>query len=248
MNDNTPLKKCTKCGIEKPATTEYFARARSESDGFQFKCKQCNAVYRKEHIREGKEYYQRNYAKNKERVRDYQLRNAERIAVTRRANYKRNAEEIRRKSRDYKDKNRDKIRQREIDYFRKNPHIKRTIDNRRRAKKINVDASLNTQQWIRCLEYFHHCCAVCGKPQGLWHIIAQDHWISISSGGATSATNIIPLCHAKKDGTDGCNNSKYNKHPEEWLISRFGKRKAKQILARIEAYFSWVKEQELKNV
>lgn len=30
--------------------------------------------------------------------------------------------------------------------------------------------------------------------------------------------------------------------PELWLIEQFGKRKATEILARIQAYFEWVKQ------
>ena len=37
----TPLKKCTKCGEEKPATKEFFWKNPRSKDGLQYKCKQC---------------------------------------------------------------------------------------------------------------------------------------------------------------------------------------------------------------
>lgn len=42
----TPLKKCTKCGIEKPATAEYFHRNNSAKDGWQSRCRLCRAMAR----------------------------------------------------------------------------------------------------------------------------------------------------------------------------------------------------------
>ncbi len=71
----------------------------------------------------------------------------------------------------------------------------------------------------------------------------MDHWIAISDlrpdNPGTVATNMIPLCH----GISGCNNKKQNKDPIEWMRQEYGTRKAKPIIARIEAYFEWVREQ-----
>jgi len=43
------VKKCTKCKIEKPATTDFFAKAKRCKDGLQFWCKACKSeCYQKE--------------------------------------------------------------------------------------------------------------------------------------------------------------------------------------------------------
>jgi len=51
-------KKCTKCKVEKPMTTEYFSRMK---DGFQFQCKECRKKYhtdkREEILRKRNEKY-----------------------------------------------------------------------------------------------------------------------------------------------------------------------------------------------
>lgn len=39
----------------------------------------------------------------------------------------------------------------------------------------------------------------------------------------------------------------FYRDPLEWLTDRFGPRKAKQILKRIEEYFAWVREQDAKE-
>jgi hypothetical protein len=51
---------------------------------------------------------------------------------------------------------------------------------------------------------------------------------------------MIPLCHGER----GCNNLKNARMPAEWLIERFGKRKAKAILDRIEVFFQVVRDKE----
>jgi 5-methylcytosine-specific restriction endonuclease McrA len=42
-NDTTPTKICSKCGIEKPATTEFFHRSKRTKDGLNTHCKACKA-------------------------------------------------------------------------------------------------------------------------------------------------------------------------------------------------------------
>jgi len=112
------------------------------------------------------------------------------------------------------------------------------------ARKRGLPDDFTVDQWQRCLDYFNHCCAVCGRQmKDLFgtHTVAMDHWIPLSSPDCpgTVAHNIVPLCH----GEGGCNNSKGAKIPETWLKKRFGGRKAKAIVARIEAYFDWLRQQ-----
>jgi 5-methylcytosine-specific restriction endonuclease McrA len=93
------------------------------------------------------------------------------------------------------------------------------------------------------LIYWHDCCAVCGRSlQDLFGEVKQhnDHWIPVSDprpgNPGTVATNIVPLCNR-------CNSTKSSKDPRQWLIERFGGRKAKVIITRIEAYFDWLRQQ-----
>lgn len=43
--DFTPKKRCSKCGVEKPATAEYFHRNNNRKDGLQHMCKPCLIAY-----------------------------------------------------------------------------------------------------------------------------------------------------------------------------------------------------------
>ena len=110
----------------------------------------------------------------------------------------------------------------------------------RRSRQSALPSNLTKKDWNRCLSYWEGRCAYCGRPSGLWHTIAQEHFVPMSKGGGYTPDNIIPACH----GVDGCNNSKHNKSPHDWLTFKFGKHKAAAILARIEAYFDWTRNQK----
>jgi hypothetical protein len=114
--------------------------------------------------------------------------------------------------------------------------------NRRRARKRALSDNFTASDWQRALDYFNDCCAVCERPMnGLFHAPHADHWIPLSSPDCpgTIPDNMVPLC----GGMDGCNQSKNDRPAAEWLASKFGKRKSATILARIEAYFEWVRSQ-----
>lgn len=110
----------------------------------------------------------------------------------------------------------------------------------RRTRKRALPASFTLQDWRRAMDYFDCRCAVCNRPIGLWHTLAQDHWIPVTKGGSYTPDNIVPLCQ----GDGGCNNSKGSKDAHAWLVEMFGLRKAARIERRVAAYFAWVKSQE----
>lgn len=127
-------------------------------------------------------------------------------------------------------------------------HLKRLTDKQLRARRTNAKLKdFSSLDWKRCLAYFKDRCAVCGRdlsdPFGDYTASA-DHWIPISSADCpgTIPSNIVPLCHGK----NGCNNSKHNRLPIEWLVKKFGESQASEITQRIEAYFNWLKSQGFK--
>lgn len=135
-------------------------------------------------------------------------------------------------------KHRERILKEQREKYRSDPesHVRKGIAYaRRKARQFGLPIAFTSRDWRHALNYFQGRCAVCGRPPGFWHTLAMDHWIPISSPDCpgTMAINIIPLCH----GIGGCNNSKHDKPPEQWLIQNFGERKAKKILKRIHDYF-----------
>jgi hypothetical protein len=114
--------------------------------------------------------------------------------------------------------------------------------NRRYRLIKELPNTLTDAQWQFALSHFDHRCAVCGMSINLFVTLAADHWIPVSSPfcPGTIATNIIPLCHTKRGGIGGCNNSKGDSDPTEWLTAKFGGLKAKKIEKRIGLYFSLI--------
>ena len=62
------MKKCTKCGIDKPLTAEYYHRDSSRSSGFQSLCKVCRAEYRQNNKEKILKYKAEYYQNNKEKI------------------------------------------------------------------------------------------------------------------------------------------------------------------------------------
>lgn len=139
---------------------------------------------------------------------------------------------------DWTRRNREHIAKRTRIWGMNNRDKTRAMFQRRRARLLNLPCEFTGDDWLRALSYFKNRCAVCNRPQGLWHTLAQDHWIPIIDPNCpgTVPTNIVPLCH----GIDGCNNSKSSSDARQWLITRYGKRKANHILRKIEEFFRWV--------
>jgi len=104
-------KKCTKCGIEKPLTAEYYYRNASRASGFQSCCKVCRknsydsdrSEYFADYYQKNKEYFAEHdakyYQENKEAInarnRKYHHDNKEREAKRAKKYYKEHAEERR---------------------------------------------------------------------------------------------------------------------------------------------------------
>lgn len=123
----------------------------------------------------------------------------------------------------------------------RNPLAIKMAGQRRRSRRAKFPADYTADDWQFALNYFNGCCAVCDRPiLGLFHTAHMDHWFALATPDCpgTVPGNIVPLC----GGKDGCNTSKNARDPEEWLIKKFGKRKAKAILARIHEFFSKVRQ------
>jgi len=245
--DLTTTKRCTKCGETKPR--DQFNRQKDKKDGLCSHCKACKREHRQENAEQNREYNRKYYRENSEQLREYAReyqqahagkrheynreywqQNAERLSEQKREYYQRNIERIRK----YRQDNADRIRE-QARRYRQTPGGKAAntaTSQRRRARKRSLPNTFSSADWQHAVEYFGGCCAICGRPPGLWHTLAADHWIPISRGGPTAPDNIVPTCH----GVNGCNNVRRNKLPAEWLIEKFGTRKGRAILKRIEAF------------
>lgn len=245
--DSTTLKRCSrgeKCvhpdGCLQPATLDYFYKNSELSSGLHSCCKACASADRKNKTPEQRATI-RKLARTRARKRQDKQREYRKTHKLPRASI----ESHRKYMVDYnrapdfreKERLRDAERRRRPEY-KQRKHINGL---RRRAIERNLPNSFTTKDWSRALEYFQGRCAVCGLAPNDKRVIAGDHWIPVSSPDCpgTVVTNIVPLCH----GLGGCNNRKLYLEAEVFLDRNFGE-EAPQILARIYAYFSWVREQD----
>lgn len=243
----TPTRRCAHCKQEFPATREHFYKKTVDPLGVGHVCKECTALYGRKRYAENKErilasrreYYWRDPEKSRAKVRQYTQDNHEEVNQRRRERYAANPEAKHESDRRYREKNRAKIRARQRRWEQKNPEKAKATKQRYYGRRKNAETNFSGEDWQRALDYFHGCCAVCGRPlNDLFgtHRAAADHWIPLAKGGSTTPGNIVPLCC----GFGGCNNSKKDKLPRRWLTHRLGsKQKAQAKLAEIEAYFEW---------
>lgn len=245
---DTLVKRCSTCLVEFPATHEYFYRYTRSSDGLNAACKKCmsarNKKWKEKHPNYSREYSREYRAKHPDRCKAYEKKykesHAEEYRERHRQYYHVNKQQRKQRAREYYIANRERILSNNRQWALSKKYW-RTVSHRRRAKIARLPNTFTPKHWNMALEYFKDRCAVCGRPQGFWHILAQDHWIPLSSPECpgTTPTNIVPLCH----GVDGCNNSKGFQSPRGWLISKLGKRLAEQKLNEINAYFEWINRQ-----
>jgi len=207
-------------------------------------------------------------AAHPERWREYYASNAEKIRAQRRESYAADPSRSSEASHKWYMANKDKRREYNQEYRAANPDLYRqhgrnrpsrkeynnawrtanglkvrAYRSARAARKRSLPDTFTAADWQAALDHFGGCCAVCGRPPGLWHILAADHWIPLSSPDCpgTVPWNIVPLCH----GTGGCNNSKWNRCAGEWLVDKLGQRKGRAIQRRIEDWLTSVRPQPL---
>jgi hypothetical protein len=252
-------KRCKQCGEELPLSK--FYRERSMRDGHRNICKVCHAInhgYKpRELMPEGMKrcskchemfpsthecfHSRKNGNLNsvcktcaKQTAHEWYYANTERAAQRNKQYAVNNADKLRNRAREYVKSHRLEANKRNQEYQKRYPDRNAAKTLRRTAEKHKLPHTFTIENWKRALIYWKDTCAYCGRPRGLWHTLAQDHFIPQRNGGGYTPDNILPACH----GIDGCNNHKAASDPETWLISKFGKNKAKKILKSIKDYFA----------
>lgn len=233
---------------ENPEKAKASSRQYREKNAERIRKKSLERYYRNraenpDKIREQQRRWRvENPDKVREKIQRWRVKNADKVREWSRERYHRwrvkNAEKARRNGRE-------RLRR----YRAENPGKMNSYAHTRRARKLALPATFTYAEWERAVEYFDGCCAYCGSRAGLWLIISQEHFIPLSDPASlgTTAMNMLPACAARKGAPAGipcCNYSKGAKAPRVWLEQRFGKRKGREILKRIEAYFEWVREQD----
>jgi 5-methylcytosine-specific restriction endonuclease McrA len=201
---------CSKCGISKPETEEFFRRrGTKDRGGFRPDCKDCNAA-------RDKAYYEA----NREKWKTYREQRVDIIRAQQPA-YKRAY---------YQTERGKAVIQRANRKWRLSPEGRARLallQQRRRARTAGLESAFTTEDWSLCLEWFEDRCAYCGAAEKLH----QEHVIPVESGGPYVPWNIVPACGS-------CNSSKSTKPLDVWFpLQPFY---AEERMAMIADYFALV--------
>lgn len=225
-------KRCTKCGIEKPATLEFFCRKSKYKDGLNCVCKDCGKrdtqKWRDENYDEYLTYNiqwnTKNLEKHRESVRRSQKkRRDENPELTRAlvmAQYYKDHPHSLKRQRDWRKQNPDKvrlykrtayvrhgdaIRAYSREWAKRNP-INRRIANAKRRAKYKMGIPYTKEDILHKHNGQNGRCYWCNRVLINFHI---DHYIPLSRGGVDCLENIVIAC-------PHCNLSRGSKMPDEW--------------------------------
>lgn len=170
---------CTKCKQFLPL--DCFGKRTSSPDGLRGQCKKCE-------FEAGKEGQKAYYEKHKGQIKKYKAEweQEKKKDPEYRQSRKQYLAELRERP-EYKERYKKWYKK----YYR-NPKTKERIKHqtiKRRTLKKNAIATLTTEEWQECLEYFNHKDAYTGLPM---ETISMEHVIPLSKGGGYTSSNIIP--------------------------------------------------------
>lgn len=215
VDNHTPLKRCSKCPNEYPATIEYFPPRKSASDGLRGTCRNCYRATKRAMTAKNREHYR---AKGREWI----AKNPEKKSEMSRRDYQKNLDARRAKRAEWRSKNAHIKRQNYLDFKARNPelvkerrrayHLRypyKTVEQarRRRASIRGVYGEFTRADELQQYQNQAGLCWWCGEHVGSnYHV---DHYIPIARGGDNTADNIVIACPM-------CNSSRRDLLPEEW--------------------------------
>jgi hypothetical protein len=187
--------------------------------------------WREEHRQESKEYAKEHYANNREKALEYRRDNynPEKARTYNQEYYKNNSHDIKIYGVEYYKNNKINIKLKKIVYNKTElgKAVKNVSMQKRRSRKMNLDSTFTSEQWVLCKQYFNNTCCYCGEKAEL----SQDHFIPLSSNGEYTKYNIVPACKS-------CNSSKFNNHFLEWYPMQefYDKQREQKILEYLNSH------------
>lgn len=196
------MKICNKCKAEKPLTE--FHKDKSSKDGFQARCKICQAEI-------GRKYNAANREKISARNRATYASDPEGFAALKRAYRAEHPERVAQCKRKHYAANKEKFDARELEYRKSNPEMFATRSRNRRGRIKNADGSHTQADVLSIFSDQRGMCANCNSKlfksgAKKYHV---DHIMPLALGGSNWPENLQCLCPP-------CNLSKGAKHPDAW--------------------------------
>ena len=267
MNIPYVLKKCSKCGEWKVASTINFYKKKDGKYGLQPKCKECCAEHGKQYYKDNKEmmlehskqYYKDNKEKVAERNKQYCQDNKEKIAESKKQYYEANKEKILKQQKQYYEDNKEKVADYQKQYYKNNKekileHNKQyrqtpqgqvvsfNRSSKRRLKEENQGSGATKDQWLEMMKFFDFRCAYTGEKL-TDKTRSTDHIVPIDAEGDHMIWNMVPMIRS-------LNCSKRARNMEKWYREQDyydPKRLAKIYKWQEYAYNKYGKDSEYFN-
>jgi len=219
-------RRCSKCNRVLPATTEYFYRDRTASNGLSCICAKCSNKAAKQwhadNLEHAHEYRKRRAKEHPEALLLHRVLRAEKIAETKRNWRRNNPDKVKKHKSDSQKRNRDAANRRSKRWRKAHPEKAREetrIQGHRRSHASGVFTKADIERQLRAQtdkKGIPHCwwCGKVLKPTVKWGDRTRigydiDHVIPISRGGTNDPSNLVLSC-------PHCNDRKGAKLPSEW--------------------------------
>lgn len=241
MDNSVPLKRCTKCGNEHPATPEYFYRDKSNIRyGLKPECKVCVKARKPDRdIARASErkYRMLNPEKVLETARRYRDSHRKEIQQRQREKYNSNPEKYRNASREsqhrhrekykeynktYYENNIEKERQRSLNYQRKNRIVVREKQRLYRLSNLNKDR-IKSQRRRSRKKGASGKYTLADIANQLKSQHSKCYYCGVNLDDIYTIEHVVPLSRGGSNAPDNiviscphCNFSKGTKLPHEW--------------------------------
>jgi len=200
-------KHCSKCGIEYPATAEYFHKQGRNSEKLRADCKVCFSrklkEYNEAHKQEKQEYHKKYHAMHREEQRVNKQRWREN-----------NREKRREQGRRYYAKHSAKLKEKHRQWRKNSPqrmvvHAANYKARKRSAMGTHTEADIEAQ-FKRQKGHCYYCKCRMTKVPYQPNSATVDHIVPLDRGGLNDPSNLVIAFFT-------CNSSKGNKLPHEWV-------------------------------
>jgi 5-methylcytosine-specific restriction endonuclease McrA len=221
-----PTKVCTKCGVELPATPEFFGPHAHGRYGLHPRCRKCRAedarLYRQAHPEISREYarrYRREhpevraayYESRREALAEYDhhryQNNREAKLAHNRRYHQENREAVARRNRLHRQYNHQAILERDRLRYESDPDRFRSYSRNRHARKRNAPGSHTAADIAAQRTRQKGRCYWCGEKVGRHYHV--DHVVPLALGGSNGPENLVIACAH-------CNLSKGATHPMDF--------------------------------
>lgn len=205
MHDENTIKRCPLCGIEKPHAE--FNKNRSNRDGLQSRCRDCQrssgSQWAREHPETSQAYYEAHREQKIKRATDWNRENKDRRAEITASYYQRHRDEIRVYWRSRREAHNAYTRKWRAEHAERAAEARRAYRKRYPEKHCQKHARRRARQCGLLAEQLNYSeiivrdgmvCHICGEPidRSDLHF---DHIVPISKGGGHTADN-VHVAHA----------------------------------------------------